>query len=346
MTAAHHKLKIRAALFTLAPLLLIVSSAFAADNSLIERPQAQQFIDMMMSKHQFERAALTQLLSETELSSEIIKAITRPYESKPWHQYRPIFVTQKRIKRGLEFWQANSETLARAEKEYGVPPEIITAIIGVESFYGVHKGRYRVLDALTTLGFDYPKRGKFFRRELAQYLLLTREEGVDPRSIKGSYAGAMGQPQFIASSYRAYAVDFNDDGIRDLWDSTEDVIGSVANYFRRHGWQQDQPIASRAKINDNGFKKVIKRSLKPTMTVAQFNTHGVALDASPAEGVTDATKATLIELKNESTNEYWLGYRNFYVISRYNHSALYSMAVFQLATELRNQHDAARTNVN
>lgn len=339
MTSAHNRTVIH--MLLLALLLFISPMTFAASTSVTERNDVQQFIDMMVSKHQFERETLTQLLNEAEPQTAIIESITRPYESKPWYQYRPIFVTQKRTKRGLEFWQANSETLVRAEKEYGVPPEIITAIIGVESFYGTHKGRYRVLDALTTLGFDYPRRGKFFRKELEHYLLLTRDERIDPRSVKGSYAGAMGQPQFISSSYREYAVDFSGDGVRDLWNNTEDVIGSVANYFRRHGWQQGQPIASRAQVNGTRYKEALKKSLKPTITVAQLNTHGVTLDASVAEVVPDTVKATLIELKNESGNEYWLGYRNFYVISRYNHSALYSMAVFQLATELRKQHDAA-----
>ncbi len=341
MTSAHNKTVMH--MLLLALLLFIAPICFAANTSVTARDDVQQFIDMMVSKHQFERETLTQLLNEAEPQAAIIESITRPYESKPWHQYRPIFVTQKRIKRGLEFWQANSETLMRTEQQYGVPPEIITAIIGVESFYGQYKGRYRVLDALSTLGFDYPRRGKFFRKELEQYLLLAREEGIDPRSVKGSYAGAMGQPQFISSSYREYAVDFSGDGVRDLWNNTEDVIGSVANYFRRHGWQQGQPIASRAQINGTRYKKALKKSLKPTMTVAQLNAHGVALDTTTTEVVPDAVKATLIELKNESGNEYWFGYRNFYVISRYNHSALYSMAVFQLAAELRKQHDAACT---
>ncbi|HED39716.1 MAG TPA: lytic murein transglycosylase B [Chromatiales bacterium] len=332
------------ALLTLA--LLFSGAAIAADGHFTQRADVQQFIDKMVRKHQFDRATVTQLLSEATLKTEIIKAITRPYESKPWYQYRPIFVTEKRIARGLQFWRENSATLLRAEEQYGVPPEIITAIIGVESFYGRYKGRYRVLDSLVTLGFDYPRRGKFFRSELEHYLLMTRDEKIDPRSMKGSYAGAMGQPQFIASSYREYAVDFNNDGRRDLWNNTDDAIGSVAHYFRRHGWQQGAPIASRASVSGSAFKKLIRKRLKPEIALDQLIASGVTIDEMPDDIVPTSTKATLIELKTRSGHEYWVGYRNFYVISRYNHSALYSMAVFQLATELRKQRDAAAVKLN
>ncbi len=342
----HNKTIALPTILTLLLPLFFSCSAFAANKPITQRAEVQQFIDKMVSQHQFERESLTQLLSEASLKRDIIKAITRPYEGKPWYKYRPIFVTKKRIRRGLEFWQANNEILSRAEQKYGVPPEIITAIIGVESFYGRHKGRYRVLDSLTTLGFDYPRRGKFFRKELEHYLLMTREEEIDPLSLMGSYAGAMGKPQFISSSYREYAVDFNDDGKRDLWDNTADAIGSVANYFRRHGWQQGAPIASKANVNGSAFKKLIKKGLKPTLTQAQLASHGVILDETQPDAIPAAMKATLIELENRSHKEYWVGYRNFYVISRYNHSALYSMAVFQLATELRKQHNDAIATLN
>lgn len=336
MKAASHKISRIRFLLAALSLLLPGANAFAAtDSGFTQRTDVKQFINRMVEKHHFERAALTQLMSEVELSKDVIAAITRPYESKPWHQYRPIFVTDKRIKRGIRFWNDHSETLARAEEKYGVPPEIITAIIGVESFYGQHKGRYRVLDSLATLGFDYPRRSKFFRKELEHYLLMTREEEIDPRTLKGSYAGAMGKPQFISSSYREYAVDFNHDGKRDLWHNTADAIGSVANYFRRHGWQQGAPIVSHAHVAGSQFKKIIKKSLKPKLTLAQLNAHGVTIDESQP----DTLKGTLIELENESGLEYWVGYRNFYAISRYNHSALYSMAVYQLASEMRRLHD-------
>ncbi|MBL1260444.1 MAG: lytic murein transglycosylase B [Thiotrichaceae bacterium] len=322
-------------------LLFTAGSTLAANSSFTQRADVQQFIDKMVSQHQFEREPLTQLLSEAKHSEAVINAISRPYEGKPWYQYRPIFVTEKRIKRGLQFWQENSAALQRAEKKYGVPPEFITAIIGVESFYGVHKGNYRLLDSLTTLGFDYPRRGKFFRSELKHYLLMTREEKIDPRSVKGSYAGAMGKPQFIASSYREYAVDFSGDGKRDLWENTEDAIGSVANYFRRHGWKHGALVASRASVKGSDYQQLIKKSLKPKKTLAQITSLGVTLEDAQSNDIPSDTKATLIRLKNQSESEYWVIYRNFYAISRYNHSALYSMAIFQIASALREQHTAA-----
>lgn len=339
----HKKMMALLSLPTLSLLLFAASNTFAADDSPNQRVEVKQFINKMVTQHRFEPAALTQLLSDAERRQDIIKAISRPYEGKPWYQYRPIFVTQKRIKRGLKFWQEQSETLARAEKKYGVPAEIIIAIIGVESFYGKHKGRYRLLDSLTTLGFDYPRRGQFFRKELEHFLLMAREEGFDPRALKGSYAGAMGIPQFIPSSYREYAVDFDHDGQRDLWHNTADAIGSVANYFRRHGWRPDAPIASKARINgqikSDAIKKLVKKNLKPTLTLAQLSAQGVTLETAQPATIPDTIKATLIELENRSGNEYWVGYHNFYVISRYNHSALYSMAVYQLATELRQHYN-------
>jgi len=333
-------------LTSLLTLLLTTGSAIAADSNFTQRADVQQFIDKMVSQHQFEREPLTQLLGEAEHSDAVINAITRPYEGKPWFKYRPIFVTEKRIKRGLQFWQENSEALQRAEKKYGVPPEYITAIIGVESFYGVHKGNYRLLDSLTTLGFDYPKRSKFFRSELEHYLLMTREEAIDPRSVKGSYAGAMGKPQFISSSYREYAVDFSGDGKRDLWENTDDAIGSVANYFRRHGWQHGAPVASRASVKGSDYKKLIKKSLKPKKTLAQITSQGVTLNDPQSNKIPESTKAALIRLKNQPENEYWVTYRNFYTISRYNHSARYSMAIFQIASALREQHNATIAKLN
>lgn len=335
-----HQSQLTAVLLILS-LLISLTATTAGAVGLSQRSDVRQFIERMVDRHQFDRTELKRLLDEAELRQDVIDAITRPYESKPWYQYRPIFVTEKRIARGVLFWQEHSAVLTRAEQKYGVPPEIITAIIGVESFYGKHKGRYRVLDALATLGFDYPRRSKFFRKELEHYLLMTREEGIDPRSVKGSYAGAMGKPQFISSSYREYAVDFSGDGRRDLWNDTADAIGSVANYFRRHGWRQGAPIASPASVDGWAYKKVIRKNLKPKLTLAELASHGVTTDTTKDR----ALKGSLIELENRDGNEYWIGYRNFYVISRYNHSALYSMAVYQLATELRRAHNKAVATV-
>ncbi len=192
------------------------------------------------------------LLDQVAPREDIIAAISRPAESKPWYKYRPIFLTPERIRQGAEFMAANAETLTRAEAAYGIPPEIVTAIIGVETFYGRQAGGYRVIDALATLAFDYPPRSTYFLSELEQYLLLTREEEIDPLTIKGSYAGAMGKPQFMPSSYRNFAVDFDGDSKRDLWNNTEDAIGSVARYLGEHGWEPHQPVTSLASVEGDG----------------------------------------------------------------------------------------------
>lgn len=295
--------------------------------NLAQNEEVQNFIKEISQKHGFKQDELENLFARVEFKQKIIDAITRPAESKPWHQYRPIFVTNTRIKEGVEFWKKNREDLERAQREYGVPPEIIVAIIGVETRYGRHKGGHRVMDSLSTLAFGYPKRAKFFRRELEQYLLLAREENLDPLSIKGSYAGAMGKPQFISSSYRNYAVDFDGDGKRDLWNNTSDAIGSVANYFKRHKWQPGGMVTTPAIVGSNHIKVLVKKGYKPHSTVAELGKRGV----TPKTKVNSNEMGALIELENVAGREYWLGLNNFYVITRYNHSPLYAMAVYQLA---------------
>lgn len=219
------------------------------------------------------------------------------------------------------------ETLKRAEDEFGIPAEIITAIIGVETYYGRQSGKTQVFDSLVTLGFDYPPRSRFFLSELEQFLLLSREENVGVSDIRGSYAGAMGMPQFISSSYRHYAVDFDGDGKRDLWNNTEDVIGSVANYFKVHGWKAGGQVVVPARVN--GQIEETRNKLKPHTSISDLAGNGVF----PKTAVDDDAKATVISLKGKRGKEYWLGLDNFYVITRYNHSALYAMAVYQLSQE-------------
>jgi membrane-bound lytic murein transglycosylase B len=270
------------------------------------------------------------------IKQSIIDAITRPAEAKPWYQYRPIFLTKSRIKDGVAFWKKHAKDLKRAEEEYGVPPEIIISIIGVESRYGKYKGKYRVLESLATLAFNYPKRSKFFRSELQEFLLMAREEERDALTIMGSYAGAMGKPQFIASSFRQYAVDFDKDGKRDLWDSTTDVIGSVANYFSRHHWKRGEPITSPASVTGKQYKKIVKKGIKPRSTIAELAKKGI----NPMQKLPTDARAALIELELKKGVEHWLGLTNFYVITRYNHSELYAMAVYQLSQEIAKLHSA------
>ena len=311
--------------------LFAVQTTVLADYS--ERDDVQQFISEMVQKHDFDRAELNKKFADANRLDGVLEAIAKPAEKVlTWEQYRPIFVKPKRINLGNEFLREYQPILARAEKEYGVPAEIITAVIGVETYYGRHKGRTDVFDSLVTLGFDYPPRAKFFRKELEQFLLLAREEGIDPRSIKGSYAGAMGMPQCISSSYRHYAVDFDGDGRRDLWNSTADVIGSVANYFKLHNWVAGEPVVIRARVSAP-VKDETRNKLKPHTRVADFAKQGV----QPKSAVDGDEMATLVTLHGKNGKEYWLGLNNFYSITRYNHSALYAMAVYELSLEFDTQ---------
>jgi membrane-bound lytic murein transglycosylase B len=295
------------------------------------RAQIAVFVDELARAHGFDRDEVAALIDSADVREDILAAMTRPAEARPWYRYRPIFLTADRIRDGVAFWNGNAALLERAEVQYGVPPAIITAIIGVETSYGRITGRHRVLDALVTLGFHYPPRAAFFRGELGEFLLLAREEGLDPQSVTGSYAGAMGKGQFISSSYRHYAVDFDGDGRRDLLDSTADAIGSVANYFREHGWRTGEAVAVPAQVNGEPAPALAGERLKPTHTVADLRAAGV----EPATTLPGTAPATLITLEQENGPEYWVGLTNFYVITRYNRSPLYAMAVYQLSEALR-----------
>ncbi len=310
-------------------LLLCASSALAGYE---QRPEVRDFIATMAARHDFSSSELQALFARIQPRQAVLDAISRPAEAKPWHRYRPIFLTERRIREGAGFLRDNRTILARAEAEYGVPAEIITAILGVETFYGRHRGRHPVFASLTTLAFDYPQRGRFFRGELEQFLLLVREEDMDPLSALGSYAGAMGLPQFIASSFRHYAVDFDGDGRRDIWNSTADAIGSIANYLQRHGWQRDAAIAVPARVegSEHGKFAYRKKPRKPAHTVGKLRRHGIR----PVTPLADETRAALLVLEAESGPGYWLTLHNFYVITRYNHSPLYAMAVYQLGREI------------
>jgi len=312
-------------------IIILACTALALQASPAERKKAVRvFVNEMVAEHGFDRAELMQLMGQARLRNSIINSMNRPAESKPWHRYRPIFVTAKRAQDGARFWRRHRKLLERAEKEYGVPPQIITAIIGVETNYGGNTGSYLVLDALSTLAFGYPKRAKFFRNELKEFLLLSREEHIDPLTTKGSYAGAMGMPQFIPSSYRAYAVDFDGDGRRDLLHSTADAIGSVANYFKRHGWEPGATVTLKARTGDKNLDALVEAGRKPSITPNRLARHGVRVDAKlPAND-----KVSLVRLEQPKGDDYWVGLNNFYVITRYNHSNLYAMAVYQLSRKI------------
>lgn len=295
-------------------------------------PKAKAFVDQMVKDHGFERQQVQHWLTEAQKKQSILDAIARPAEkTKPWKDYRKIFLTTSRTQKGVEFWLQNREALARAEQTYGVPAEVIVAIIGVETRYGHYTGRYRVIDALSTLAFDYPKRARFFRKELAQFLLLAREQQQNPLDLKGSYAGAMGYGQFMPSSFRAYAVDFDNDALADIWANPTDAIGSVANYFHRHGWQGGRPVVLRAQAQPDYDRGVVNHSLKPRETLLSLAQKGFQHSAD----IRADELATAMRLEGQQGEEFWLGLSNFYVITRYNHSHLYAMAVHQLSQEIK-----------
>ncbi|WP_375538033.1 lytic murein transglycosylase B [Aquipseudomonas alcaligenes] len=290
-----------------------------------------EFVGEMTRDHGFAAEQLTALFDQVERKQAILDAISRPAEKvKPWKEYRPIFITEARISKGVDFWNQHAEALARAEREYGVPAEVIVSIIGVETFYGGNTGSWRVLDALSTLCFDYPPRAEFFCQQLREFLILAREQQVEPLSLKGSYAGAMGLPQFMPSSFRAYAVDFDGDGHIDIWTNPVDAIGSVASYFKRHGWVTGEPVVSRAQVKGEQADSGLTVGLDPVKKVGELR----ALGWTSGDVLRDDIPVTAFRFDGAEGQEYWMGLPNFYVITRYNRSAMYAMAVHQLSGEL------------
>ncbi|MBB3061232.1 lytic murein transglycosylase B [Microbulbifer rhizosphaerae] len=309
----------------------LILAACAQEPGHGDNPSAREFVDYMVAEHEFDREELIELMREARLKESILKAIKRPAEkAKPWYEYRELFVTPQSIAGGVDFWDRNAKTLEEAEKKYGVPAEMIVAIIGIETRYGGNMGSYRVLDALATLAFNYPRRAPFFTKELENYLLLTREQGVDPTALVGSYAGAMGFGQFMPSSYRAFAVDFNGDGRVDIWTDTTDAIGSVANYFAEHGWKPGEPVTVLSQPRPNADMTLVNDSLDLNWTVGQLAEKGFPTTAQ----VEADTAANVFSLQLKKGKQYWIGLNNFYVITRYNRSRLYAMAAYELGREI------------
>ena len=311
----------------------VIGAADSANDSVPyeQRPEVSAYIDSLVSKHGFDRSELETLLSKAQRKQSILDAISRPAErTLEWKDYRKIFMKDDRIAGGVEFWNQNADVLARAAQQFGVPPEYVVAIIGVETRYGKFMGKYRVLDALATLGFDYPPRSKFFRKELTEYLLMTREEGMDPEAQLGSYAGAMGFGQFISSSFRAYAVDFDGDGVRDILRNKTDAIGSVANYFKRHGWRGDAQVIVPVALQDPATDELANKGEALRHTVAGLRAQGVVIPC-----VEETAKAALFRMEAEAGTQYWVGLNDFYAITRYNHSSMYALAVHQLAQAIK-----------
>jgi membrane-bound lytic murein transglycosylase B len=313
----------------------------ARADSFADRAEVQQFIVTMADRHGFDAEALNLLFAQAQPRLSAARIMTdQVVQPLPWSRYRGNFVNARNIRHGVRFWQQHGAALTRARQVYGVPEEVIVAIIGVETRYGKTQPGFPEFDTLTTLAFDYPRRAEFFRAELEQYLLLMREEQLDPLSAKGSFAGAMGIPQFMPSSYRSYAVDFNHDGRRDLWGSAIDAIGSVANYLRAYGWVAGQPVAVGARLPDEAEQDLsayVSITLKPEWNVGELQSLGLV----PAERLPLAAQAALLAIEGEGGREYWLGFDNFYVITRYNRSLHYALAVFQLSGEIRSARKAS-----
>lgn len=307
----------------------VLAASAQADYST--HPAAVALIEEMVAEHEFSGEELQSLFVAAERQQSILDAISRPAEkTKPWYEYREIFLTERREREGRAFFREHREALSRAQAETGVPAEVIVAIIGVETYYGRIAGSYDVIDALSTLAFDYPKRSKFFTSELKNFLLLSREQGMDPLALKGSYAGAMGYGQFMPSSYRAYAVDFDGDERVDIWNNPTDAIGSVANYLARHGWRAGEPVVSAATATTATPDAAFEGGLKPTRSIQEFMEMGLA----PDQHLDPEALATAMRFELADGHEYWLGLQNLYTITRYNHSAMYAMSVFLLSQRI------------
>lgn len=311
-----------------------LTGAAPNSDSFATNPAVIDFARDLEQRHAFNADALLSQFSQTRPNAKVLQLIAPPASplQRSWERYRPRFLNERRINGGVRFWQENELTLARARALYGVPEEIIVAIIGVETEYGRNTGSFGVLEALATLAFHYPRRAEFFRAELEQFLLLARENGMEPLGIKGSFAGAIGIPQFMPGSQRRYAVDFDGDQRVDLSGSFNDAIGSVARFLEQHGWQAAQPIAVPARTASVPERSLIEAGIQPRLKVADLVPKGIFAEADP-----DSTVALIDLASPDRETEYWLGFDNFYVITRYNRSSFYAMSVFQLAEQIRSR---------
>ena len=297
------------------------------------RPDVQSFIADLVRAEGFDAATLRRLFAQVRVQPSVIAAMSRPLQAPPkWYEYSPRFLSQARIDAGVAFWHDNEAALARAQLEFGVPAEVIVAIIGVETFYGRNTGSYRVIDALSTLAFDYPRRAEYFQGELKQFLLLAREQGVSPLLAKGSFAGAAGLPQFMPGSIRDYAVDYDGDGRIDLAGDVVDAIGSVANYLAQHGWQPGQPVMQALRLEPETQDAIMRQfdgGVTERRSIAAWVRDGVVGFAIPGDLAPDPVGLLLLEQPDETS--YWMVFNNWYVLTRYNRSRLYASAVWQLA---------------
>jgi membrane-bound lytic murein transglycosylase B len=321
---------------TLPALLLLALATFSASaRTYVERDDVQEFIRGLAERHGFAEQDLRHLFSRVRRAEPVLEAIKpQPPKARSWEEYRGNFVNDKRIAAGVEFWKKHRRALERAESRYGVPAPYIVAIIGVETYYGRNAGRWRVVDALTTLAFDYPARSPYFRSELEQYLLLAREQGKDAFSMRGSYAGAIGIPQFMPGSVRRYAVDFDGNGAIDLRRSAADAIGSVGNFLKEHGWQPGAEVLIEARVGGEAWRALADGTVDPKHAQSDLRAAGVDF-----EGLPEGVRAILVELETpERPSDYRIGLHNFWVLTRYNRSAFYASAVHDLAQALKRSY--------
>ena len=318
------------------------ASKHAAARNYANRADVRAFIDEMAATDGYDRATLRRAFAQARFQPKIVEAMQRPLLEPPkWFEYAPRFLAPARVAAGVAWWNANADALARAEERYGVPAEIVVAIVGVESYYGRNVGSHRALDALATLAFDYPRRASVFRGELRQFMLLVREQHVAADAPRGSFAGALGVPQFMPGSYRAFAVDFDGDGRIDLWGSPADVAGSVASFLARHDWQRGQPVLLPAAIAEDSLPAVRRRldgGISERRTLDAWSADGVAPAGAPWDLGSDPVAVLLLEEQDADGAEdasYWIACQNFYVLTRYNRSRLYAAAVYELARAIR-----------
>ncbi|MDR3491937.1 MAG: lytic murein transglycosylase B [Gammaproteobacteria bacterium] len=303
-----------------------------AETKFVDRPDVQAFIKKMVIKHGFHEGQLIALFDKVKIRPRVMQSIKAPLEQETWQTYRKVFITKSHIDGGVNFWKHHEKILARAEKKYGVPASIIVATIGVETKYGKNKGEYPVIDALTNIAFSGSPRQAYFRSELEEFLLLAREQHLNPLTIKGSYAGAIGQPQFMPSSYRYYAVNFSGKKKIDLSNNIDDIVGSIANYYQKHGWKTNGPVAVPTTLTHTKHSL----SLNEKISQKKLYKHDLAhLGLHTSYYIPSNLVVNAVELKNKNSYEYWIAFPNFQVIKRYNPSDLYAMAVYQLSYHIK-----------
>ena len=322
-------------------LLLLVAAPAHADGSYAKRPEVRAFVRDVAARHGFAERELLQVFARIKRTEPVLESIKPPPpKARSWEEYRAIFVNEQRVAAGRAYWSTHRAALERAQREYGVPAEYMLAIIGVETYYGRNMGRWRVVEALSTLAFDYPPRADFFRSELENYLLLARERKLDLFAVRGSYAGAIGIPQFMPSSTRRYAVDFDGDGAVDLQGNATDAIGSVANFLKEHGWQPGGEVMFEARPEGTEWRPYADGGVEPRFPLADLKRAGVSFADAGQEG---GTLAALVELETpDKPSAYRVGLRNFYVLTRYNRSAFYASAVAELAQALKQDQEAGK----